>query len=140
MALIAQARRFAHFALLGLVGTAAHYALLVALVELAGADPVVGAGAGFGLGALVNYLMSHRFVFRSQRAHQEALPRFLAVAVAGLLWTALLMELFTRYLGWPYLAAQILTTGILLFWHYAGNALWTFRHRRRPAPADQDSR
>jgi putative flippase GtrA len=125
-----QVRRFLTFALVGLGGTGAHYALLVALVELAGADPLIGATAGFVLGALVNYWLSHRVVFRSERAHAEALPRFLAVAVVGLIWTAVLMALFTRWLGLPYLLAQLVTTGILLFWHYAGNALWTFRRRR----------
>lgn len=134
-----QLRRFAGFAAVGLVGTAAHYALLVILVEVLGADPVLGAGAGFCLGAVVNYALSHRWVFRSDRAHHQALPRFLLVAAAGLLWTALLMGLFVRYLAWPYLVAQIVTTGILLFWHYGGNALWTFRHRGG-APADQDGR
>jgi putative flippase GtrA len=122
-----QLRRFLTFALVGLGGTAAHYALLVALVELAGADPLLGATAGFVLGALVNYWLSHRIVFRSGRAHIEALPRFLTVAVVGLIWTAVLMALFTRWLALPYLPAQVVTTGILLFWHYAGNALWTFR-------------
>ena len=122
-----QLRRLAHFAAVGLVGTAAHYLLLVALVEGAGADPVAGSVAGFCLGALVNYGMSHRFVFRSDRAHQEALPRFFAVAVSGLAWNTLLMSLFTHVFGWPYLLAQILTTGLLVVWHYAVNALWTFR-------------
>lgn len=123
-----QFRRLVHFAAVGLVGTAAHYLLLVTLVEGAGADPVVGSVAGFCLGALVNYGMSHRFVFRSDRAHQEALPRFFAVALSGLAWNTLLMSLFTHVFGWPYLPAQILTTGLLVVWHYAVNALWTFRH------------
>lgn len=124
-----QFRRLMHFAAVGLVGTGAHYLLLVALVEGLGADPVLGSVAGFCLGALVNYAMSHRFVFRSDRAHQEALPRFFAVALSGLAWNTLLMGLFTHVLGWPYLLAQILTTGMLVFWHYTVNALWTFRTR-----------
>src|SRR5574337_315927 len=86
-----QFRRLMHFAAVGLVGTGAHYLLLVALVEGLGADPVLGSVAGFCLGALVNYVMSHRFVFRSDRAHQEALPRFFAVALSGLAWNTLLM-------------------------------------------------
>ena len=124
-----QLRRLLHFAAVGLVGTAAHYLLLIGLVEGAGADPVAGSVAGFCLGALVNYAMSHRFVFRSDRAHHEALPRFFAVALSGLAWNTLLMSLLTHVLGWPYLIAQILTTGLLVLWHYAVNALWTFRVR-----------
>jgi len=131
MTLVGQFRRFVGFAAVGLVGTAAHYVLLVTLVEGLGADPVVGSVAGFCLGALVNYAMSHRYVFRSDRAHHEALPRFFAVAASGLLWNTALMSLLTHRLGWPYLLAQILTTGLLVVWHYVVNALWTFREVRR---------
>lgn len=121
--------RILRFAAVGAVGTAAHYALLLVLVEAGGVDPVVGSVAGFLLGALVNYTLNRRLVFRSDRAHVEALPRFLAVAGLGLCWNALLMYLFIDVAGLHYLIAQVVTTGILLAWHYLGNALWTFRKR-----------
>lgn len=121
--------RFLRFALVGVVGTAAHYALLLVLVELAGFDPVVGSVGGFLLGALVNYGMNRRLVFASDRAHVEALPRFFAVAGMGLVINALLMRLFVHVLGLHYLLAQVVTTALLLVWHYGGNALWTFGKR-----------
>lgn len=126
------AGRFLRFAVVGAVGTAAHYALLLALVEGAGVAPVAGSVAGFLLGALVNYTLNRRLVFRSDRAHVEALPRFLAVAGMGLCWNALLMYLLVNVAGAHYLLAQIVTTGILLGWHYVGNAIWTFRRQHRP--------
>tara|TARA_R110001583_G_scaffold195094_1_gene369054 strand:- start:31176 stop:31580 length:405 start_codon:yes stop_codon:yes gene_type:complete len=119
--------RFARFAAVGLVGTIAHYALLLVLVETGGAPPLAGSVAGFLLGAVVNYAINHRFVFRSGRAHAEALPRFMTVAGVGLCWNALLMYLLAELMGLHYLLAQILTTGLLLVWHYVGNAVWTFR-------------
>lgn len=121
--------RFLRFALVGAVGTVAHYALLLVLVELAGFDPVVGSVGGFLLGALVNYGMNRRLVFASDRAHVEALPRFFAVAGMGLVINALLMRLFVHVLGLHYLLAQVVTTALLLVWHYGGNALWTFGKR-----------
>ena len=96
--------RFLRFAAVGAVGTLAHYALLVALVEGAGAPPLAGATAGFVLGALVNYALARRLVFASTRSHAQALPRFFAVALAGLAWTALLLILggvgVLRWLAW----------------------------------------
>lgn len=121
--------RLLRFAAVGAVGTLAHYALLLVLVEGAGSNPVVGSAAGFVLGALVNYGLGRVFVFRSDRAHVEALPRFFAVAGAGLVFNALLMHLLTHELGVHYLLAQIATTALLLLWHYAGNAVWTFRRK-----------
>ena len=119
--------RFLRFAVVGAVGTAAHYALLLALVEFVGVDPVAGSVAGFVLGALVNYTLNRSLVFASDRAHIEALPRFLAVAGTGLCWNALLMYVFVDWVGAHYALAQIVTTALLLVWHYAGNAWWTFR-------------
>ncbi|BAL23030.1 GtrA family protein [Azoarcus sp. KH32C] len=121
--------RFLRFAAVGAVGTVAHYALLLALVEGAHVDPIAGSVAGFLLGALVNYTLNRTLVFRSDRAHVEALPRFLAVAGMGLCWNALLMYLLVDWIGLYYFLAQMLTTAILLCWHYVGNALWTFRKR-----------
>ena len=75
--------RFLRFAAVGAVGTLAHYALLLALVEGADAPPLAGAIAGFMLGALVNYALARRLVFASTRSHAQALPRFFAVALAA---------------------------------------------------------
>lgn len=122
-------RRFIRFAAVGAVGTLAHYLLLLALVELGGAAPLLGSVAGFALGALVNYSLSRLLVFRSDRSHAQALPRFLAVAGLGLCGNALLMALLCGPLGVHYLPAQVVTTALLLVWHYAGNALWTFGRR-----------
>lgn len=115
------------FAAVGAVGTAAHYALLVTLVSGFGAAPVLGSMAGFCLGALVNYTLNRKHVFKSERAHREALPRFMLVALSGLLWNTLLMTALTRYTPLHYLLAQMLTTGLLLLWHFGANAVWTFR-------------
>ena len=125
--MISGLRRFGGFAAVGAVGTAFSYLLLVGLVELAGVDPVSASAAGFLLGAVVNYSLSRKLVFRSQRAHREALPRFLAVAGSGLLLNTLLMGLLTRHTAVPYLISQMLVTGLLLGWHYLLNVLWTFR-------------
>lgn len=130
--------RLARFAAAGAIGTLAHYTLLLVLVEGAGVRPVVGSAAGFVLGALVNYALNHRLVFRSDRAHVEALPRFFAVAGVGLGWNALLMYGLTVLLGLHYLLAQVVTTGVLLIWHYVGNARWTFR--RSPVASDSVKR
>lgn len=121
--------RLIRFAAVGAVGTAGHYLTLIGVVEGLGGDPVAGSVAGFLVGALINYSLNRAIVFRSGRAHREALPRFLAVAGLGLVWNGLLMSLLTHVLALHYLLAQILVTALLLFWHYAGNALWTFAER-----------
>ncbi|MCB4767150.1 GtrA family protein [Ancylobacter sp. Lp-2] len=128
--LIARLRHFLLFAALGALGTLAQYAVLVALASGAGIDPVVASTAGFLTGGVVNYLLSRRIAFRSDRPHSEAAPRFFLVAGCGLVLNALMMAGFTRGLGLPYLPSQLMATGLLVVWHYAGNLLWTFRPAR----------
>lgn len=127
----ARVRHILLFAALGGLGTLAHYAVLIALVQGGLAGPVVGSTAGFLTGGLVNYQLSRRIVFRSQKRHAEAAGKFFTVAGLGLVLNAGLMALLTGPLGAPYLPAQVLVTGLLVLWHYAGNALWTFRETPR---------
>ncbi|MBS7543748.1 GtrA family protein [Ancylobacter oerskovii] len=128
--LIARLRHFLLFAALGALGTLAQYAVLVALASGAGVDPVVASTAGFLTGGVVNYLLARRIAFRSDRPHREAAPRFFLVAGCGLVLNALMMAGFIHWLGLPYLAAQLISTGLLVLWHYAGNLVWTFRPAR----------
>ena len=126
-ALIARARHLLLFAALGGIGTLAHYAVLISLVQSGLAGPVAGSTAGFLVGGLTNYQLSRRIVFRSSKPHHEAMSKFFLIAGIGLVINAALMALLTGPLGAPYLPAQILVTGLLVLWHYSGNALWTFR-------------
>lgn len=126
-ALIARARHLLLFAALGGIGTLAHYAVLISLVQSGLAGPVAGSTAGFLVGGLTNYQLSRRIVFRSSKPHQETMTKFFLIAGIGLVLNAALMALLTGPLGAPYLPAQILVTGLLVLWHYTGNALWTFR-------------
>lgn len=128
--LTARLRHFLVFAALGALGTLAQYAVLVALASGAGVDPVAASTAGFVTGGVVNYVLARRIAFRSERPHREAAPRFFLVAGAGLVLNGLMMAGFTRLVGLPYLPAQLISTGLLVLWHYAGNLLWTFRPAR----------
>lgn len=119
-------RQFSLFTLVGAVGTAAHYLLLVILVEQMVVDPVLSSMAGALLGAGVNYVLNRRYTFRSDRRHREALPRFLAVAGTGFVLNAALMWLAVDLVGLHYLPAQLLATALVLLWNWLANRRWTF--------------
>lgn len=120
------ATQFARFGAAGAVGTGAHYTLFLLLIRLAGVDPVAASAAGALLGAGVNYVLNYRYTFRSARRHREALPRFLAVAAAGLALNILLMWLLVDGLRVHYLAAQVAATAGVLVWNFLANRHWTF--------------
>lgn len=119
--------QFATYATVGAVGTAAHYGVLIGLTELAGVPPYLGAVAGYGVGAVVNYALNYRITFRSSARHSVAFTRFVTVAAAGALLTGGLMAWATERMGIHYLAAQVATTVAMLFLTYTGNRLWSFR-------------
>lgn len=124
----AVAARFIRFALVGVCGTAAHYGVLTLVVELLAIPVPAATTAGFVVGALVNYALNRRFTFRSSVDHGAALPKFFSIAAVGAVLNAGIVSWLLPRWHVHYLVIQLLATGIVLVWNFAGNQLWTFRH------------
>jgi putative flippase GtrA len=126
------ARQFTSFFGVGLVAAVVHYGTLVGLVELGHADPVPATLAGYVGGGIVSYGLNRRYTYGSDRAHREATWRFALVAFVGFLLTWALMGFFAWLAGprfslwYVYLGAQLVTTGIVLFWSFVAHKVWTF--------------
>jgi putative flippase GtrA len=120
------ARQFTLFTLVGVVGTLAHYLLLVILVDDFAITPVLASMAGALLGSLVNYALNYRFNFASTLLHKDAMPKFLAVAGIGLCLNAVFMWITVDGLGFHYLLGQVFATVLVLVWNFVGNRVWTF--------------
>jgi putative flippase GtrA len=118
--------QFLRYASAGAIGTGAHFATLIALVQGGFASPVAASTAGAFLGALVNYLINYRFTFESRRAHVEALPRFALVAIAGIVLNAGVLAGLLTFAGPHYLVAQLVATGAVVTAGYLANRAWTF--------------
>jgi putative flippase GtrA len=124
--------QFTSFFGVGLIAAAVHYGSLIALVEIAGARPVPATLAGYAAGGLVSYILNRRLTYASDRPHREATWRFAVVSAVGFGLTWALMS-FSAWLLGPrfgffhvYFAAQLVTTGIVLFWSFLAHKLWTF--------------
>jgi len=125
--LIALLRQFVKFTGVGFVTAIGHYGLLIALVQLAAVPAVPASAAGALLGAVINYSLNYRYTFRSTRQHREAVLRFAAIAAIGLVLNTLFMWVGVVLIGAHYLLSQVVTTGLVLIWSFAGNRYWTFR-------------
>jgi putative flippase GtrA len=119
------ASQFSRYGLAGAIGTALHYAALVGLVQFAQFPAVAASTAGAVAGAGVNYALNHRWTFASPQSHARALPRFAAIALAGIGLNALVMAMLIGF-GAHYLAAQVVATGLVLVAGYFANRAWTF--------------
>src|ERR1051326_6931064 len=103
-------KQFASFTGVGAIGTAAHYCVLIALVDVLQLRPIPSSALGFTVGAFVNYSLNYRFTFRSTKMHRESMPKFFIVATAGLLLNTAIMGVLTAMLSVHYLLAQIVAT------------------------------
>lgn len=118
--------RFVRYAGAGAIGTAAHYAVLLALVQWLSVGVVIGSTVGAIVGAGINYALNHRFTFASRQAHHRALPRFVAVAAVGILLNAVVLAAMLALVGPHYLVAQVVATLAVLVAGYFANRAWTF--------------
>ncbi len=122
-------RQFLRFSGVGVIAAISHFAVLIALVEFAGAAPVPAALAAFIAGGVASYALNRRFTFVTSLSHQHAVPRFAIVAGGGFLLTGLAMHVLIVRFGVHYVAAQIVTTLVVLLWTFTLNRNWTFGGR-----------
>ncbi len=119
--------QFLAFSGVGAVGTAAHYGVLLVLVEWGSLSAMLATTVGFAVGAGVNYVLSRHIVFRSTVPFGRGLLKFLSIAVIGASLNASLVGVLVGRLVLHYLLAQLVATGVVLVFNYAANRCWTFR-------------
>lgn len=118
--------QFLVFATVGGIATAAHYLLLIALVDGLHVAPVPASIAGYLAGAITNYILNYYITFRSHKPHQETITRFALVATLGLGLNTAIMGIGIHWLALHYLLSQLLATGLTLLWNFIANRFWTF--------------
>lgn len=121
--------RLARYALVGAVATAAHYAFLIAAVEMLRWAAWLAAGAGAVVGAQVAYLGNRGYTFEHRGAVTSSWWRFQATAVLGALANMAIVALATR-VELHYLVGQVIATVLVMLGTFAVNARWTFAATR----------
>jgi len=121
------AKQFVKYASVGIVGTTAHYSVLIILVHLLSVNAVLSSSVGFVIGAFVNYYLNFRITFRSNKKHSDALPKFFTVALFGFFLNAGVMFILIDLLSVHYFLSQMLATGVVLLGSFGANRIWTFR-------------
>jgi putative flippase GtrA len=120
-------RQVGRFAVVGVIATAAHYAILIALVEIGHVEPVLATTLGYVVGISVSYALNRRFTFSDTTAPvASSFAKFaLLYGVGGVLNGAIMGGLIS--LGAPYLLAQVVATGLVLIWNFLGARFLVFR-------------
>ncbi|MBN2387540.1 MAG: GtrA family protein [Anaerolineales bacterium] len=127
--------RFLRFLAVGALGTLLDFGLLTTL-KRAGVPTLAANTLSFSAGVINNFVLNRRWTFGDapqSRWTAQFVP-FALVSLVGLVLNSgivLLLEVpFGTLLGgseWGYLPAKALATGVVVFWNYCANRLWTFR-------------
>ncbi len=112
--------------MVGATATFTTYLILIFLVEI-GRMNVIGASVlGYVAGIAVNYKLNYGFTFRSERQHRIVIPKFIFVALVGLLLNTGLMFVGVNWFGVHYILAQLAAVAVVLVWSFTINRLWVF--------------
>ena len=110
------------YASVGAIGTAVHFAVLFAMLPIAGAVLASTLGAVFGL--IVNYQLARHLVFTRSRPRRGDFARFVTVAICGLAVNAAIISLLLGVL--PIVLNQVVASAAVLLLGFTLNKHWTF--------------
>jgi putative flippase GtrA len=139
-----EVKRFVKFATVGAAGAITHFALLNLLVQLGGLSERTANPIGFSAAVLQNFFLNRRWTFpeSQQRNAGRQLVQFAIVSIIGLIINQLvfvtvdhlLEPIWLQLVGQPrvahalsYNSALAVAIGVVLFWNFTANRLWTYR-------------
>ena len=127
--------RFSRFLAVGAVGTLLDFSLLT-LLKLAGLPTLLANSLSFTAGLVNNFTWNRLWTFGDalQTDWRKQLAQFTAISLIGLALNNLIVlsleGIFDTLLGqpdWGYLPAKVIATGVVVFWNYFANRMWTFK-------------
>jgi len=129
--------RFTRFLAVGAFGTVLDFSLLT-LLKLAGLPTLIANSLSFIVGLINNFTWNRLWTFGDviQANWWRQLVQYAAVSLIGLALNDLLVVSLEDMLGvwlglyeWGYLPAKVAATGVVVFWNYFANRMWTFQIR-----------
>jgi len=127
--------RFVKFGLVGALGAVLDFAVLNLAYRVGGLPLVAANSLSFSLAVLSNFTWNRLWTFPESRTRpiRSQLPQFALVNIVGLALNNLILmglhALLSHVIGdpWDYNLAKAVAIGIVLFWNFGANRLWTYR-------------
>jgi len=105
------------FILSGGSATLLHYSVM-ALLIVAGIDPVYATAIGALCGAIFNYILQYHYTFKSDRSHSYAVFTYSLAVLFGLLSNELIFVLFYNVLNAGVIISQLIATAVVTIQNY----------------------
>ena len=138
-----EVKRFAKFATVGAAGSVTDFAILNIMIQVLGASLAVANTISFTAAVLQNFTLNRRWTFPESRSRdpRRQMLQFAIVSIVGLginLLVVLLVHhsLEAVWMAWfgpqigyivSYNFAKAFAIGVVLFWNFTANRLWTYR-------------
>ena len=127
--------RFAKFAIVGALGAVIDFGLLNLMRGVFGWDLIWANTLSVGVAMLSNFIWNRYWSFPESRTRKKRtqLPQFALVNLIGLVINNLIVvgidAVLVSHVGepWSYNIAKAGAIGVVLFWNFGINRLWTYR-------------
>lgn len=117
---------FIKYTTAGALATLVHYAIFLLIINATTHTPWQATLIASTIGALVAYILNYHYTFLSTVNHQTLLPKFLVVAILGVIMQTLIVAILNQHWHLHYLLAQVVATGFGLVLTFLINRFWTF--------------
>lgn len=123
MKIIKQIKRFFS---VGVAATLTHVSVAMLVERVFNFMPQVANFVGFCLAAGLSYLGHNIFTFEGNGRHAVNLPRFIVVAVGGLVASSVITYMVTTVLGGPFSLAMMMVMVVVPSVTFLGLKYWAF--------------
>jgi putative flippase GtrA len=132
-------QQFLRFALVGIPATITHYGVmfgLLGLFRLNGValranglelNEIVATSFGFLSGAAVSYVLNRRITFVTKQPVGIGFVKYVLALSVGLVINGAIVGVLHQNVGLHVLLAQLIATGVVLFWNFGASRLLVFR-------------
>ena len=113
--------QFFRFIFVGGTAFLIDFFIYFALVEFAHLNYLISAAIAFFISVLANYYLSTSWVFNQSQIENRAIEFniFLAISFVGLIFTEILLYIFTDMCSINYLWSKIIASILVLFWNFS---------------------
>lgn len=119
-------QRLLKFGMVGITGMAVDFTVTWLCKEKFKLNKFLSNSFGFSLAVISNFLLNRYWTFVSNQALPFQFVKFILVSLIGLLINNLLLFLLLKYSKSNFYFLKLLVIGIVFFWNYFANFLFTF--------------
>jgi len=121
---------FIKYGIVGCLGTAVDLGSLYLFVDYLHIPLLVATAISFMLAVINNFILNKYWTFQNKNSNiRKQFIKFMLVSITGLFLTEICMAFFVYVLKIWYMAAKLITSGLVLTWNFLANKYWTFKDR-----------